>query len=116
MKPRYDILIIDCPPMAAGSDAFVLGAHTGNVILVLRSGSTLKDLAKGKLETFLRLPVRILGAVMNDITEAGGDFGTYRYHSYYLPNYVTRADEPEESGESGEEPKPTEEPSITIQA
>ena len=110
---RDNVLIIDSPPMAAGSDAFVLGAHAGNVILVLRSGSTHKDLAKGKMETFLRLPVRILGGVMNDIKEGEGDFGTYRYYSYYLPDYVTREDEPEELGE---EPEPAEEPSTTVKA
>jgi len=102
LKPRYDVIILDCPPMAAGSDAFVLGAHTGNVVLVLRSGTTHKDLAKGKMETFLRLPVRILGGVLNDIKEGEGDFGSYRYYSYYLPDYVTREDELE-SG-SREEP------------
>jgi len=93
LKPRYDVIILDCPPMAAGSDAFVLGAHAGNVVLVLRSGSTHKDLAKGKMETFGRLPVRILGGVLNDIKEGEGDFGTYKYYSYYLPDYVTREDE-----------------------
>jgi capsular exopolysaccharide synthesis family protein len=99
LKPRYDVILLDCPPMAAGSDAFVLGAHCGNVLLVLRSGSTHKDLAKGKMETFLRLPVRILGGVMNDLKAGEGDFGTYKYYSYYLPEYVTREDEPEESEE-----------------
>ena len=93
LKPRYDVIILDCAPMAAGSDAFVLGAHAGNVVLVLRSGSTHKDLAKGKMETFGRLPVRILGGVLNDIKEGEGDFGTYKYYSYYLPDYVTREDE-----------------------
>jgi len=96
LKPRYDVILLDCPPLAAGSDAFVLGAHAGNVVLVLRSGSTHKDLAKGKMETFLRLPVRILGGVLNDIKAGEGDFGTYRYYSYYLPDYVTSEDESEE--------------------
>ena len=55
----FDRVIFDTPPMAAGSDPFVLGAHTGNVLMVLRSGSTNKELAAAKLDSFLRLPVRI---------------------------------------------------------
>jgi capsular exopolysaccharide synthesis family protein len=103
LKPRYDVIIIDCPPMAAGADAFVLGAHAGNVMIVLRSGATHKDLAKGKLETFLRLPVRILGGVLNDLKAGEGGYGSYKYYSYYLPDYVTRQDEPEEPDEDEEE-------------
>ena len=113
LKPRYDVIIVDCPPMAAGSDAFVLGAHTGNVVLVLRQGSTLKDLAKGKMETFLRLPVRMLGGILNDIKEGEGDLGGYRYYSYYLPDYVTREDEPVGQLEEGE---PSEEPTTPVEA
>ena len=30
LKRRYEVILFDCPPMAAGSDAFVLGAHTGD--------------------------------------------------------------------------------------
>jgi len=103
LKPRYDVIIVDSPPMAAGSDAFVLGAHTGNLIMVMRSGATHKDLAKGKLETFLRLPVRILGAVLNDIEETDAAVGYYRHYAYYLPDYVPGADEPLEE-EDVEEP------------
>lgn len=92
LKPRYDVIIVDSPPMSAGSDAFVLGAHTGNVILVMRSGSSHKELTKGKLETFLRLPVRILGGVLNDIDETDASVGYYRHYTYYLPDYVPGSD------------------------
>lgn len=105
VKPRYDVIIIDSPPMAAGSDAFVLGAHAGNLLLVLRSGSTHKELTKGKLDGFLRLPVRILGGVLNDVEEDAA-LGSYKYYSYYLPDYVTEVDEP--AGDEEEyEPSPT---------
>jgi capsular exopolysaccharide synthesis family protein len=92
-KRRYEVILIDCPPMAAGSDAFILGAHAGSVLVVLRSGSTHKELARAKMEAFYRLPVRLLGAVLNDI-DAGSSYGAYRYYSYYLPGY--RAGEEEE--------------------
>ena len=101
LKPRYDVIIIDSPPMSAGSDAFVLGAHTGNLILVMRSGATHKELARGKLDTFLRLPVRILGGILNDIEETDAAVGYYRHYSYYLADYIPGADEPLEEEEEG---------------
>ncbi len=96
LKRRYEVIVFDCPPLAAGSDAFILGAHAGNVLMVLRSGSTNKDLAAVKMDSFLRLPVRILGAVLNDFTPQVGQ-GYYRYYSGYLPGYET-SEEPEEKG------------------
>lgn len=94
-KQRFDAVIVDCPPMAAGGDAFVLGAHAGAVMLVMRSGSTHKELAKAKVEAFYRLPVRILGAVLNDVEE-NGSHGMYRYYSYYLPGYRAGSEEDEQ--------------------
>ncbi len=99
LKSRYDVIIVDSPPMSAGSDAFVLGAHAGNLIVVMRSGTTNKELAKGKLETFLRLPVRMLGGVLNDIQETAS-VGYFRHYTYYLPDYV-----PEEEEDVEEEKK-----------
>jgi capsular exopolysaccharide synthesis family protein len=96
LKPRYEVIIMDSPPLSAGSDAFVLGAHAGNVILVMRSGATDKDLAKGKMETFYRLPVRILGGVLNDIDESDATVGYYRHYTYYLPEYIPGAEEDED--------------------
>lgn len=92
-KRRYDVILIDSPPMAAGSDAFILGAHAGSVVVVLRSGSTHKELARAKLEAFYRLPVRLLGAVLNDV-DPGTAYGAYRYYSYYLPGYEAGDEEP----------------------
>jgi Mrp family chromosome partitioning ATPase len=95
-KRRYEVILIDSPPMAAGSDAFILGAHAGNVLIVLRSGSTHKEMARAKMEAFYRLPVRLLGAVLNDV-DAGSAYGAYRYYSYYLPGYEAGQEELEES-------------------
>jgi tyrosine-protein kinase Etk/Wzc len=96
LKRRYEVIILDSPPMAAGSDAYVLGAHAGSVLTVLRSGTTNKDLAAAQLDSFLRLPVRLLGAVLNDFTPQLGQ-GYYRYYSHYLPGYETSEEGEEEA-------------------
>jgi capsular exopolysaccharide synthesis family protein len=92
LKRRYEVVIIDCPPLGAGSDAFILGAHAGSVLVVLRSGTTVKDMAVAKLDSFLRMPVRILGAVLNDFRPNLGQ-GYYKYYSHYLPGYETGSEE-----------------------
>jgi len=78
VKSRYNVVILDSPPLGAGIDPFVLGTVTGNMLLVLRSGETDRQLAETKLRLLDRLPVRVLGAVLNDIQAQG----VYRYYSY----------------------------------
>ena len=86
LRQEYDVILIDSPPLGAGVDPFILGTVTGNVLLVLRTGYSHRDAAGAKLEVLNRLPVRTLGAVLNDVPR-GAAYGYYSYYSYYLPGY-----------------------------
>ena len=78
LKGRYNVVIVDSPPLGAGIDPFVLSTATGHMMLVLRAGESDRQMAEAKLKLLDRLPVRVLGAVLNDI-QAGG---VYKYYSY----------------------------------
>jgi len=78
VKTRFNVVIIDSPPLGAGIDPFVLGTATGHMVLIFRSGETNREMAEAKLKMIDRLPVRMLGAVLNDIRAQG----VYRYYSY----------------------------------
>lgn len=78
LKAQFNVVIVDSPPLGAGIDPFVLGTATGNIMLVLRSGETDRQMAEAKLRLLDRLPIRILGAVLNDIQFDG----VYKYYSY----------------------------------
>ncbi len=69
MRNRYGVIIVDSPPLSAGIDGFALSTLTGNLAIVLRLGATNRDLAEAKLEAVERLPIRVLGAVLNDVRE-----------------------------------------------
>jgi capsular exopolysaccharide synthesis family protein len=92
LKRSYDVIIVDTPPLAAGGDAVLLGALTGNLALIIRTGSTDKLLTMAKLEPLMRLPIRILGAILNDVEPKGS---SYRYYSSYLPGYEPGHEEEE---------------------
>lgn len=83
LRAGYDVVLIDSPPLGAGVDPLILSALTGTMALVLRTGYSHRDVAAAKLEVLQRLPVRMLGAVLNDVPAGGA----YRYYSYYLPGY-----------------------------
>jgi capsular exopolysaccharide synthesis family protein len=86
LRSSFSVIVVDSPPLGAGVDAFALGTVTGNLLMVLRLGLTDRELAGAKLSVLDRLPVRVLGAVLNDVRE-GGAYRNYRYYSYYLPGY-----------------------------
>lgn len=92
LRTRYDVILMDTPPLAAGIDAFVLGRAMGHVALVIRSGQTHKELATAKLEMLDRVPLRLLGAILNAVPNHR-IYGYYSYAYGYLPEY-----------EAGEEP------------
>jgi tyrosine-protein kinase Etk/Wzc len=85
---KYDVVLIDCPPLAAGVDPYVIGTMVGNVMLVLRTGRTDRALTEAKLQVLDRLPITLVGAVLNDVASAG----VYRYYSY-LSGYEPPPDE-----------------------
>jgi succinoglycan biosynthesis transport protein ExoP len=78
LRTRYDAIIVDSPPLGAGIDPYVIGTATGSLMLVLRSGETDRKMAEAKLGLLNRLPIRLLGVVLND---TDGD-GAYQYYAY----------------------------------
>jgi len=86
LREQYEVIIVDSPPLTAGVDPFVLGTVTGALLVVLRTGHSHRDITSAKLEVLDRLPIRLLGAVLNDVPR-GAAYGYYAYYSYYLPGY-----------------------------
>lgn len=82
LRSQYSVIIIDSAPLGAGVDPLVLGSLTGSLLLVIRTGVTDRELASAKLGDLDRLPIRVLGAVLNDVKAEG----VYKYYSY-LPGY-----------------------------
>ncbi|HVH10754.1 MAG TPA: GNVR domain-containing protein [Gemmatimonadales bacterium] len=85
-RAAYDVVLLDSPPLGGGVDPFILGTHTGNLLLVLRTAHSHRDVAAAKLEVLRRLPIRLLGAVLNDVP-LGVGYRYYASYSYYLPGY-----------------------------
>jgi capsular exopolysaccharide synthesis family protein len=83
LRGMYSTVIIDSPPLVAGVDPLVLGTLTENLLLVVRAGATDLKLATAKLEVLNSLPIRVLGAVLNDVRGNGA----YRYYTYSTPEY-----------------------------
>lgn len=100
MRSRYRVILVDSSPLGAGVDPYVLGTITGNLMLVLRLGATDGELASAKLDVIGRLPIRVLGAVMNAVPARGA----YRYYSYFSDYQLGPVDEVDDADEAPHEP------------
>jgi succinoglycan biosynthesis transport protein ExoP len=83
LAESFDAVVVDTPPLAAGIDAYALSAATGNVLMVLRMGHTERRLANAKLSLLDRLPVYVLGSVLNEIPT----YGEFQYYTAYSEGY-----------------------------
>jgi polysaccharide biosynthesis transport protein len=84
LRATYDVIVLDSAPLGAGVDALALATLAGNLLMVLRLGRTDRELAEAKLEMVRRLPLRLLGAVLNDVR----DGSEYRAYAYYMDGYA----------------------------
>ncbi len=84
LRGRFEVIVIDTPPLGAGIDPFVLATASGHLALVLRAGETDRQLAEAKLQVLDRLPIRLLGAILNDVRVGEGAYKYYAYSYGYL--------------------------------
>ena len=92
LREDYDVVLIDTAPLGAAVDPYILGTLSGSLLIVLRNGATDRELAGVRLGEMQRLPIQVLGAVLNDVPTGSGP---YQYYSY-LPGYEARDEEESE--------------------
>jgi capsular exopolysaccharide synthesis family protein len=84
LAAEFDAVIVDSPPLSAGTDAYALGTATANVALVLRRAATDLKLAEAKLQAFDQLPAQVIGAVLNEVDAGAGMYQHFAYDPDYL--------------------------------
>ena len=85
-KARFDVVLLDSPPLLAVTDAAVLATMVDGVVLVIRTQRTKRDAVRRALGHVRSVRGRLLGAVLNDVDlRSGAYYGSYGhyYYSYY---------------------------------
>jgi capsular exopolysaccharide synthesis family protein len=86
LKTKYDVVLIDTPPLVGISDSSIVAKETDGAIIVVQYRKYPRDMllkAKGMVEA---LGVNVVGAVLNNINVMRDDY-YYYYHSYYSDYY-----------------------------
>jgi capsular exopolysaccharide synthesis family protein len=86
LRPSYDFILIDTPPVLTVTDAAVLVSVSDGVVLVLRYGQASKNVVARASEILLRSGAHLLGVVLNVVDLRSSDYAEYygrAYHDYY---------------------------------
>lgn len=83
LAERYDLVVLDCPPVLLGADAAILATRVDGVLLVLRAGQTARVAALDALAQLHTVGARVVGAVLNDPDSQVDDYRSYKAYRYY---------------------------------
>lgn len=83
LSQRFDLLILDSPPLHAAADAAIVGREVDGVLLVVRAGQTERGAAQQAVQQLVTVGARIVGAVLNDADAKVPQYGGYYYNDYY---------------------------------
>jgi Mrp family chromosome partitioning ATPase len=97
LREKFDMILVDTPPVATLSDAAVLAPECDGVILVIQAGETNLKLIKRAYEQLEAVQAKFAGVVLN-MLDAKKDpyyYGRYasKYQEYYQGNGEGREEE-----------------------
>lgn len=89
LKRRYDLVIFDSAPLFNIPDTNVLATHLEGLIIVVRAGSTPREVLKDIHDQLEALSIRVIGVVVNGVIQGkAGSYGyAYKYRYGYSYNY-----------------------------
>ncbi len=82
LSERFEMVLLDTPPVIAVADAVILGGKVDGVILVVASHQTHREMLSKAYETLKKGQVNIIGAILNKYplpTRKGYYYDYYQY-------------------------------------
>lgn len=83
LNGRYDVVVVDTPPVLAAADAEILAAQAEAVLVVIRAGQTERQSAQYAIQQLRAIGARIVGSVLNDPDQKIAGYGRYAYYYDY---------------------------------
>ncbi len=86
LKSKYDVVLIDTPPLVGISDSSIIAKETDGAIIVVQYRKYPREMLSKARQMIESLGVKVVGAVLNNINIMRDDY-YYYYHSYYSDYY-----------------------------
>jgi capsular exopolysaccharide synthesis family protein len=85
-RERFEIVLVDNPPVLPVADAIIVGTHCDGTIGVLRAGRTSRKALRRFVQTLARNRIHILGMVIEAVDMSATEYRSvygYNVQSYY---------------------------------
>lgn len=79
---RFDLVILDTPPLLAVTDAAIVGRQAGTSLIVTYFGKNPAREIELTLNRFAQNGIDIKGAIFNGIEKRASTYGSYHYYQY----------------------------------
>lgn len=80
---KFAFVVVDGPPVLGLADALILGNIMDGTLLVVESGSTRTEHAKGAIKRLASSRTRLLGAILSKFDARGSSYGYHQGYYYY---------------------------------
>jgi polysaccharide biosynthesis transport protein len=79
LRERFDLVLVDSPPVLPVTDAMVLSAHTDGALIVVAAGQTRRPQLQRTAERFAQAQAPVIGIVLNEVSKEDGYGSGYGY-------------------------------------
>ena len=86
LNRRFDILVMDTPPILPASDALLLAPQIDGVVLIVKAGQSNREMIKKAVEQIRTAQANLIGVVLNQVDVKKEGYYKY-YHKYYSKYY-----------------------------
>jgi Mrp family chromosome partitioning ATPase len=86
LKEKFDIVVLDCPPVIPVADAIIVGGKADAVMLIYQVGRVARGALKRAETQLMNANASILGVVLNEIRAGEMEMG-HAYYYYYYKSY-----------------------------
>ena len=87
MKDRFDLVVVDTPPVLAATDPMIIGRYADTNLMVVRHNVTPIHEVKEVSRLYDINQVEISGVILNGYDHKKGKYGQYGYSYGYQYNY-----------------------------
>lgn len=77
MKKEFKYIILDTPPLQAVTDAQVLSTKADGVLIVVRAGSTKREMVLNSVDLIKKVHGKIIGTVLNGVENKKNNYYYY---------------------------------------
>jgi len=86
LKFYFDFIVVDVPPVIPVSDPVLIASEVDSTLVVVRAGTTPREVAKRAVNFLHNSKINVLGVVMNNLDEVLPYYYSSKYYSYKYYN------------------------------